>query len=88
MNIKDFKKALHNGVVEFSYFKKDGSIRDAKGTLSKEVYGEEHEPKGTGYSTPDNVVKYYDLNSEGWRSFLFENFAGLKTDNVELENLA
>ena len=73
INVKDFKKALHEREVEFKYTKKDGSERTAKGTLKSEIYGEENEPKGTGYSTPENVIKYYDLNSKGWRSFLVEN---------------
>lgn len=71
MNIKEFKESLRNGVVEFSYEKKDGTIREAKGTLNSEVYGKEHEPKGTGFEVPENIIKYYDLDKEGWRSFDF-----------------
>lgn len=72
MNIKEFKESLRNGVVEFSYEKKDGTIREAKGTLNSEVYGEENKPKGTGFEVPENIVKYYDLDKEGWRSFNFD----------------
>ena len=69
MDIKTFKEALHNGVVEFSYEKKDGTIREARGTLNSEVYGSENEPKGTGKKGPENIIKYFDLDKEGWRSF-------------------
>lgn len=72
MDIKEFKESLRNGVVEFSYEKKDGTIREAKGTLNSEVYGEENKPKGAGSEVPDNIVKYYDLDKEGWRSFNFD----------------
>lgn len=72
MNIKEFKESLRNGVVEFSYEKKDGTIREAKGTLNSDIYGEENKPKGTGFEVPDNIVKYYDLDKVGWRSFNFD----------------
>lgn len=34
--IKDLSNGLHTSVVEFEYKKKDGTIRNAKGTLLKE----------------------------------------------------
>ena len=43
-NIQNFKNALHKGIVEFKYKKKDGSIRDAKGTLNIDVMGNENAP--------------------------------------------
>ena len=73
VNINDFKNALHKGVVNFKYKKNNGEIRDAKGTLNVEIMGEENTPKGTGYDIVDTNIRYYDLNSEGWRSFIAEN---------------
>ena len=73
VNINDFKNALHKGVVNFKYKKKNGEIRDAKGTLNIDVMGEDNAPKGTGYDIVDTNIRYYDLNSEGWRSFIAEN---------------
>ena len=73
VNINDFKNALRKGVVNFKYKKKNGEIRDAKGTLNVEIMGEENTPKGTGYDNVDTNIRYYDLNSEGWRSFIAEN---------------
>jgi len=80
INIEDFKKALHNGVVEFKYKKKNGDERVAKGTLNVEVMGEENSPKGTGYDITDSNIRYYDLNSEGWRSFVVENLIEWKVN--------
>ena len=54
VNINDFKNALRKGVVNFKYKKKNGEIRDAKGTLNVEVMGEENTPKGTGYDIVDD----------------------------------
>lgn len=73
IKIEEFKKALHNGVVEFKYKKKNGDERVAKGTLNTDIMGEKNTPKGTGYDIVDTNIRYYDMNSEGWRSFLIEN---------------
>lgn len=73
VNINEFKNALHKGIVEFKYTKKNGEIREAKGTLNTEIMGEENTPKGTGYEITDSNIRYYDLNSEGWRSFIVDN---------------
>ena len=73
VNINDFKNALRKGVVNFKYKKKNGEIQDAKGTLNVKMMGEENTPKGTGYDIVDTNIRYYDLNSEGWRSFIAEN---------------
>jgi len=73
VNIVNFKNALHKGIVEFKYKKKNGEIRDAKGTLNIDVMGEDNAPKGTGYEITDSNIRYYDLNSEGWRSFIVDN---------------
>ena len=72
-NIKEFKDALHQGEVEFVYNKKNGEERTALGTLKMDIIGEENMPKGTGREKPNNVICYYDLNSEGWRSFVEDN---------------
>lgn len=73
INIEDFKNALRDRIVEFKYSKKNGDIRIAKGTLNSDIMGDDNIPKGTGYDIKDNNIRYYDLNSNGWRSFLSEN---------------
>ena len=71
--VKELKNELRKREVRFKYQKKDGSTRDAIGTLNSKIYGKENEPTGNGKVVPENQVRYYDLNSEGWRSFLSEN---------------
>lgn len=73
--IEDFKQALRNGVVNFRFTKKDGSIREANGTLNKEVIDEacanpnggEFKAKASGY------VAYFDVDEEDWRCFHPDN---------------
>lgn len=78
-NINAFKKALQEGKVEFKYTKKNGDERKAIGTLNVQVMGEENSPKGTGYEITDTNIRYYDLNSEGWRSFVVDNLIEWKS---------
>lgn len=74
---EEFKKLLHESVVEFTYTKKNGEVREAKGTTKAELLPvvEEAEKQEKHKHTCHNEdrVTYYDLNSNGWRSFLFEN---------------
>lgn len=73
--IKDFKKKLHEGVVEFKYNKVNGEERTACGTLLETTITEDggSMPKGV-MEVSDETIRYYDLNSNGWRSFRKENF--------------
>ena len=71
--IEEFKKALHKDSVKFKYRKKNGEEREAFGTLNIDIMGEENAPSGNGKEYPENQIRYFDLVSNGWRSFLSEN---------------
>jgi len=73
---KELKQELHKREVKFSYWKKDGSVREARGTLNFELYGKDTEHTGSGRTVPENQVIYYDLDAQDWRSFLAENLIG------------
>ena len=65
---------MKEGVCEFEFFKKDGSLRKAKGTL-KDV---EDTIKGTGKSEEESeynplIQKYFDVEKQSWRCFLVKN---------------
>ena len=81
---ESFRKKLSTGVWQFSYFKKEGSIRQARGTLCMELIPEEHHPKslsGAQDVRPENyeTFTYYDLDANAWRSFRLDNFIGFVT---------
>lgn len=67
---------LGMGKVEFEYYKKDGTVRRARGTLCKGVskdfdhyeYKTEHQKKN-----PFGVFKYYDLDTMDFRTFSVTN---------------
>ena len=79
---ESFRLKLQNGIFRFSYFKTDGSIREATGTLNLELIPEEHRPKNDGSTAKEpapGVFTYYDLEKKSWRSFRCDNFIGFIT---------
>lgn len=79
-----FRDRLRTGVFRFSYFKKEGGIREARGTLDLSRIPAEHHPKplsGAPDVRPENyeTFVYYDLDAPGWRSFRLDNFIGFVT---------
>lgn len=79
-DIKSFKEALKSGVVNFKFNKKDGTVREAKGTTNSELIPETQLSNRTPrtYTPNPNVVKYFDTEKEGWRSFNEDNFIGFE----------
>lgn len=75
MTIEEFKGLLSHGKVYFSYYKVHYYTRAAVGTTNPELIPEDKLPKGTSSSRKANpgIVKYYDLEKQAWRSFVFEN---------------
>ena len=75
---ESFRKKLSTGVWRFSYFKKDGSIREAVGTLCMDLIPEDKRPKGINSEALAcaDTFCYYDLDAQGWRSFRLDNFIG------------
>lgn len=74
-SVEELNKMLHEGIVEFEFIKKDGSVRQAKGTLLSE-----HLPAPKADATPrkknDNVLVYFDLDKKSFRSFVKASFVG------------
>lgn len=77
--IVELKEKIKKGIVKFSYEKKDGTIREAEGTTKPSIL-EEHNAvpqENSEYSYTDEVTRYYDIGSEGWRSFRNENLVSV-----------
>ena len=74
-----FRKKLSTGIYRFSYFKKDGGIREAVGTLDPALIPDDILPKSgmdPDALAPASTFHYYDLDANGWRSFLLDLFIG------------
>ena len=59
--------------MTFQYRKKDGTIRNAVGTLSRSLMrledGTLWEPKGEAKPIAPQWFRYFDLDAKGWRQF-------------------
>ena len=64
--------------VKFQFTKKDGSVRDAVGTLCRdkmvEADGTLWTPKGESRPDTPSILKSWDLDVPGWRCFNVLNF--------------
>ena len=68
--------------VKFAYMKKDGTRREAEGTLVREKMiqadGSVWEPIGEARPDVPTLVKYWDLTVQGWRSFNVFNLVAVE----------
>ena len=76
-----FRKQLAHGFATFSFFKKDGSIREARGTLFFPLIPADKHPKGENEKMRkcENAFSFFDLDKQEWRSFDITNFIGFVT---------
>lgn len=67
------RTALTRGVVEFVYTKLDGSQRIARGTRNLRYVPSEPRPQEERPQEerpcPEGLIRYYDIDKRGWRSF-------------------
>lgn len=72
---------MQEQAVKFQFKKKDGTIRDAIGTLKRALMKQEDgtlwEPKGESKPEPASVVRYFDVEKGSWRCFTCTDFIGL-----------
>lgn len=66
MILEELVVRMRTEVVSFSFLKKNGEIRRAKGTLRHDVCPS---IEGTGRPTPNHLQLYFDVEKGAWRSF-------------------
>lgn len=74
--IEQLIKQMQERVVDFSFEKVDGSIRQASGTLMPDAIESFIGPsKGTSNKTPNHdVLVYFDVDAQAFRSFRKDKF--------------
>ena len=77
-DLAKLKRLLKNGVVEFSYKKKDGSVRKAKGTLKDELLPETDRYDERKKNLSKECFYYFDLKRDDFRCFIRDNFLEIK----------
>lgn len=74
--LANLKSRMQKGeVVRFVYLKKDGTLRQAVGTLQPDAV--KANVVGTGHGRGKEQFTYIDLEKMQWRSFLKENIIGI-----------
>lgn len=66
-NAYKLKAKMALGVVKFVFKKTNGEIRNAVGTLAKNLY--QYDYKGTGHKSPAATIRYWDVEKHAFRSF-------------------
>lgn len=64
------KESMAKEVVQFTFIKKDGTIRNATGTTSNEFFTYQ---KKTNKITPSHLVTYFDIEKQSFRCFKAAN---------------
>lgn len=72
MLIQSLKEKMSNGVAHFLFLKKDGSVREAWGTLNRSLVSKYI--NGRGESREIYAASaYFDVEKAEWRSFRWES---------------
>ena len=79
-SLDEFSNMLKEGIVDFEFIKKDGTVRSAKGTLEPSLLPPPKPAGDSEVATPrkknENVFVYYDLEKNAFRSFVKASFLG------------
>ena len=83
MTVEELKNKLQEGILVFSYIKKNGETRLARGTSNKGYIESETSyifPEESSRVKKENLIKYFDLDKNEWRSFNCEQFESAKNN--------
>ncbi|MBO6247391.1 MAG: DUF2693 domain-containing protein [Bacteroidales bacterium] len=76
-NVITLKEEMLKRAVKFSFKKKDGTVREAVGTLRRDLMklkdGSLWTPKGDPKPEDLTKVDYFDIEAQWWRQFSVQN---------------
>ncbi|MDB4396145.1 SH3 beta-barrel fold-containing protein [bacterium] len=82
---KHIKEMLQSGlVIHVEFTKKNGDVRNMNCTTNLELIPESHHPAEKKTNTrlaevSEDVVRAYDIDAEGWRSFRVDSVNVIET---------
>lgn len=79
----DIVELLREKVVKFSYYKNDGTLRIAYGTLNSDVidvYAPAFSGKRRDSDRQTQTVPYFDIVANAWRSFRPDRLVDIDED--------
>lgn len=80
INREDIINRLKRGIVRVNFTKKDGEVRNMKCTLVSSLIPQESQPKGELNKITESVIRAYDVDANGWRSFVISNVNTVETE--------
>jgi|TARA_B110000259_G_scaffold125001_1_gene141507 hypothetical protein len=79
----EMMESLQNGLSEVTFNKINGDVRVMTCTLDDTIIPADFLPKTSAMldavEVPQTIIKTYDVNAEGWRSFRVENVTNFRT---------
>lgn len=79
--IDSLKENIGKQLVEVTFRKKDGEIRVMTCTTNLDLIPPSSWPQNKinlSEATKDRTMRVYDLNAQGWRSFVLDNVQAVK----------
>lgn len=81
-NVMLLESKMLEQAVKFSYRKKDGTVREAVGTLKRELMklkdGSLWAPKGEAKPECAEKIDYFDIEAQWWRQFSVQNLVAVE----------
>lgn len=78
------KGLLNKDFCTIKFYKKDGTLRTARGTTNPDYLS--HMPYDStvnDYRSPDNIIKYYDVDDNHWKSFFLDRLVDITCDTQD-----
>lgn len=73
MNKQRLLKNLGESIICVRFIKKNGDERLLKCTRNLQLVDDAHIPKNQNHDDESNVIRAYDVDAKGWRSFDFDS---------------
>ena len=68
---------LESGIVNVKFTKTDGTEREMKCTLLKEIVKPHEKKTDREKKINDNIISVWDIDKEGWRSFRYDSIISI-----------
>lgn len=84
MRREEILEILHSGPTSVRFIKNDGSFRDMRCTLNREILSEHlppREPGTTPAETNPNLIRVFDLEKLEFRSFRVDSVTSVKAES-------
>ena len=72
LTLEQLHRLLQNGIVKFSFLKRDGQRRITRATLNEQLIPQSHMPTNESKSVNSTNLKFYDVEKSGWRSLVYD----------------